>query len=293
MKAQSTNVDAYCSCCKHKTHHIILGRQKEYYPTDDIWGYQEFQIVKCLGCDHVSFQLEICDETDETYDEYGNTVYISRYISYPDNGLKEAESLDFYHTIPEDLNAIYRESLRAYKAGSYRLTAAGFRATIEALCTDKEIAGKNLESKINKLCQKGIITRKDRDRLHAIRFIGNDSIHSIKTPNLQHLELVLEIINAVIYNLYVLDNKALALESPISTFEELRKIIDESLKTKTLNQVYSFNNLVDGNRRVLKDDRKNLETLLCDNINNGAYDRLQICPTPQNKNLPQQYKYIK
>lgn len=258
-----------------------------------MWGYQEFQIVKCLGCDHVSFQLEICDETDEAYDEFGNTTYVSRYISYPDNGVKDVDSLGFYPTVPEEIDAIYQESIRAFKAGSYRLTAAGFRATIEALCIDKGIAGKNLEVKINKLCQKGIITRKDRDRLHAVRFIGNDSIHSIKEPVLQQLELVLEIINAVIYNLYVLDNKTFLLESPISTFEDLRDIIDETLKTKTLKQVYSFNNLVDGNRRVLKEDRTALEQLLCERITNGEYDRLEICTKAAGKNAPQQYKYIK
>lgn len=292
MLKKDGKIDAYCSCCKRKTHHALLHSERVPYPDDDMWGYVEYQTVKCLGCDNISFQLEMCDETDEDYDSYGDTCYTPRYVSYPSGPTKEVKVLEYTMELPPDIDAIYRETIRAFNDGLLRLTATGFRATIEAVCINTKTEGKNLDQKINNLCKSGIITKRDRDRLHSVRFIGNDSVHEIKAPNQQQLELVLEIINSMLNSLYVLDNKCYVLERPVSNFDELEQIIDKVLEDKTTGMVLSFENLINKDRRVISADRRAMETLLQENIKNGSYTKLSICPPPADNKSPQQYKIL-
>ncbi|WP_140386550.1 DUF4145 domain-containing protein, partial [Vibrio parahaemolyticus] len=65
---------------------------------------------------------------------------------------------------------------------AYTLAGIGFRATIEAVCNDQSIQGKELSTRINNLASNGLISKKDSTRLHSIRFLGNDAAHDIKVP---------------------------------------------------------------------------------------------------------------
>lgn len=81
--------------------------------------------------------------------------------------------------------SIYKETVKAINAECYTLAAAGFRAVIESICLDKQIEGDNLEAKVNNMQKAGIITMEDRNRLHSVRFLGNDFPTELQAPNPQ------------------------------------------------------------------------------------------------------------
>ena len=276
------NVDCFCSQCGRRTHHRVLFVKSESSDDPEFFWSSTYRIVECCGCDNVSFLRETIDESDIDYD--GN--FISHYTTYPvrEGTVRALESWE----IPFDIRKVYNEAITAYNNDCLLLSAAGFRATIEAICLDKAIKGKNLEARINALHKEGIITLNDRNRLHTIRFLGNDSIHEMKMPDKQGLNLVMKIVNSTLTNLYILDKECEELENPIKTFAEFSSLLDEGLKTHTSGEVIVLNNLLPKNRRLISDDKAKFEAELKTKITEGKYTMLQIHTTPPGK--PQLYK---
>lgn len=288
---EKDSIKCYCSSCKQHTHHKVLAVYKRgSEPDDDYWWTQNLRMVQCLGCDHVSFDIETVEESNVDYDEFtGNVEYVPVHVSYPDKeGL--IECIGFTWNFPQNVYAIYRETINALNNGCLRLAAAGFRATVEAICIDKQIAFKNLEAKINGLKKSGIITEADRNRLHAVRFMGNDAVHQMMEPSKESLLLVHEIISGILTNLYVIDDKTNGkLERPVKTIEEFINILDEGLSNRHVGEVDILKNLLPENRRLIKEDRTRFEAELKEKINNGEYSKLSLCPSP-NQGQNQQYK---
>lgn len=275
-------INCYCSLCKQKTHHYVLAEYSRGSDADaDFWWHEDLRLVKCCGCEHVSFDLESVDESDVEYLEDGSETLVSQHRSYPE---KEGfiSCVEYTWGFPSNVYSIYKETITAINENCNRLAVAGLRATIEAICIDKKIGYKNLEAKINGLKKAGIITEADRNRLHTVRFMGNDAIHHMIEPSRDSLLLVNQIINGILTNLYVIDNKISGkLECPIRTVDEFIILLDEGLKSRRVGEVNILNKLLPENRRLIKEDLSRFEAELQDMINAGHYKKLSLCPPPK------------
>lgn len=279
----------FCPKCKQHTNHQVMAEHLYSGDDEDYYWRQTYRMVRCCGCEHVSFDVETLEESNIRYDCDGMEEMYSEHVSYPDSEGKLTPingSWDF----PSDVLKMYRETIKAIDAGCYTLAAAGFRAVIESICLDKKINGKNLEVKINNMKKAGIITLADRDRFHSVRFLGNDSVHAIKTPERRTLLVVLDLIEGILKNLYIYDEKISSeLEQPIKTIEEFISLLNEGLADKTVGTVDVLRNLLPENRRLIREDMAKFEQGLIDLIKNGKYKQLSLCPPPL-QGRHQQYK---
>ena len=122
--------------------------------------------------------------------------------------------------------------------------------------------------------------------------MGNDSVHEMKTPNKSALLVVLEIIDIMIKNLYILDNECRnALEGPISNYDDFMELLDNGLKSHNVGDIDILRNLISQDRRLIKEDLRNFEEILINQINDGTYTKLSLCPPPST-GRKQQYKVI-
>lgn len=282
----------YCSVCKRLTHHNILGEKSVTADGDeDSWWNQTYRIVQCCGCDNVSFNLESMDESMVKFDVDGNEELYSEYTSFPvDEG--DVRPIEFTWNFPSTIYKIYFETLTALNNKCYALAAAGFRMIVEAICKDKEIKFKNLEAQINGLRKQGIISEADRNRLHSVRFMGNDSVHVEKAPTKEDLLLVLEIINGILSNLYVIEDKIKdKLEKPIQTYKDFEALLLEGLSSREVGEVDILRNMLPENRRLIKEDIASFESQLKQNIQEGKFSKLELCPLPS-EGRKQQYKIV-
>lgn len=196
-------IKCYCHRCGHKTRHkILFSETKHSENDDDFWWSTEYCVTECCGCESITFVTLSKDESNVEYNDDGTAEFITSYKTYPYQK-SIAKKIDDIWAMPSTIWKVYRETLKALNDECYLLAAAGFRMIIQAVCLEDGINVKSLESKINMLCKKNIITRRDRDRLHSIRFMGNDSVHSMKSPTKEELLLVLEIENIMLENLYI------------------------------------------------------------------------------------------
>lgn len=291
MENQPQTVICYCSSCNRLTNHIIVSSEKVTSPDDGYWWSSTYCIIKCCGCDTISFLTATKEEGVVNYDDEGEIFYPTVYKTYP-HKKPFAKPIDYIWPIPTNIANIYKETISALDNECYLLAAAGFRVIVEAICLDIQVEGKQLETKINNLCKKGIITMNDRDRLHSIRFMGNDSVHSIKKPDIQQIKLVLDIVHNMLNGLYVLTEKCKeVLEGPISNYDDFLNLLEEGLKKRNIGEIDILKNLLLPSRRLINEDRSVFENQLKEMIKNGEFTKLALCPPPQHgKN--QQYKIV-
>jgi len=189
----------FCNHCKVVTNHILQGshhKEEKDEIFDGWWDESDFKFWVCAGCDSAVLEEYYTDVS--MMDEH-----VSHFFPKPRiNHLHEK----FFIKLPPKLRKIYRETIQAFNEEMYILTAAGLRALIEGICSDKQISGKNLEEKINHmntLLPQNIVTN-----LHSFRFIGNEAVHELAIPEAGNLRLAIGVSEDLLNFLYELDYKS-------------------------------------------------------------------------------------
>lgn len=213
-----------CAICNGSTNHFVLVEHREQENDPYAWAVNR-RIVQCCGCDHKSFREEQEDLEFTFTDEEGEEDYPVTIKIYPkpSPGQKEiADALD----IPELVQRIYKETILAIREGAMILAGLGLRGTIEAVCNDREIRGRTLDQRISKLALDGFISKNDANRLHAIRFLGNDAAHEIAKPKDGQINVALRIVEHLLISVYLLDAEAEGtLDTIIDSLDSLIKLL--------------------------------------------------------------------
>lgn len=258
-------------------------------PDEDYFYRETLRVVKCCGCDNVSFDVEIEDESNLEYNNEGYEELVTIHHSYPvkENCIEPLRSWE----IPSLVQRAYTESVEALNNDSLLLASIGFRATVEALCMEKGILKGNLEKKIDELCKKGIITSLDCERLHATRFMGNESAHQIEKPNREHVLIVLEVINNILNNLYIIDKKFKEIiEYRFKDYDDFLRLIEKGIDECNKGDEGTVYMFLPDDRKYLKADLDKYEVELQKRIADKNYTRLSVLPKKADSKYRQLYK---
>lgn len=263
-----------CCSCDRDTKHEIL-----FQVCESEYGYRvdsDYQVIECCGCGTKSFR-KVISYVEEVYqigdDEWDMPRDITTYPAI----LKGHRSVPDIQNAPKIVKGIYSQSLNALKAGSNILAGIGLRATIEAICNERKVVGKNLEIRIDKLVKGGFVSQNDADRLHAIRFLGNDAAHDIQPADLDGLLVALRIVEHLIISLYILDNDAAnVLETLIKTYEQFESVLTEKLKGLNKGDELPLFKILGKDSRRFHGYLKSHETQLKLNIASGTFTLLNV-----------------
>lgn len=286
-----SNIKCFCNRCNRRTNHNVIGIDKNVYhdEEDGVWLEEIFRLVKCCGCDNVSFIKETTGSEYIRYGEYNEEEFYSDFDSYP---IKEGtiKPLETWH-IPAIIGRVYRESITAFNEGCYILATTGLRTTVEAICKDKGIDG-NLKNMIEGLRTQGIITAADEKRLHQMRFSGNESVHEMQPLEKHELLLLIDIINNVLNNLYILDKKFKdTFFYRFESFNDFVNQLDKGLRQYSIGSSYTLHGLMPDEYKYRKEDILRYEQDLIKKIQDGSYIKLQADGAPA-EGQRQRYKVI-
>jgi hypothetical protein len=209
-------------CAKRTNHRVEASFEHDGSDVDEDNGWSfdwssEYQIVRCMGCDSVSFRH--LESTSEDFPEQGPEEKL-----YPKRATASIPKKDF-ETLPPGLERIYGEVIDCYNDNIHTLCAAGLRAIVEGICADQNIVDgpvevplpgggtkmvrkRNLEGMIFGLHEKGLLTAQNAATLHEHRFLGNHAVHELKKPSMMELRLAIEIIEHTLEQIYELPRKA-------------------------------------------------------------------------------------
>lgn len=278
----------HCNTCRRVTYHTVEG-QHDKDSTDEHDQYMvSHKIVKCRGCKTVSFRREYHDYNNAFQDEQGEWDYPLDVNIYP---MATKGSLTKYH-LPDLVDEIYTEACAAYGQNSLILAGVGLRATIEAICNDQNITGKELSTRINNLVSKGLISKKDSLRLHAIRFLGNDAAHEITKPSNKQLRAALTIVEHLLTTVYILDGESKgALISVIEDYPVFEETLIEHVRKLEQNDEYPLVKILGRDYRRLNGSTKPLENELDKRIGTGEFTLLKFGKKEKFENSPSELQH--
>tara|TARA_R110002167_G_scaffold61913_4_gene174896 strand:- start:262 stop:1158 length:897 start_codon:yes stop_codon:yes gene_type:complete len=274
-ETEKSKVQNYCRECKRTTNHDVEAEKK-------IHGNGEYnceiiyQIVSCRGCDTYSFR-DVFVDIESAYPMYNNEWVVPEDVTTYPKSLQGHNSFEGILEIPLLVRKIYQEVLYALREDAKVLAGLGLRAVLEAVCNELKITGKDLRVRINHLQSKGFISKNDAERLHGIRFMGNDSAHEIKTPKDDALEVALQIIEHLLLSVYILEKKSDGtLETATSKYDKFIQLLDKALNDFEKGDEYPIQKFLGKQMRVVQEAISNLENELVSNIKSGKYKKLEI-----------------
>jgi hypothetical protein len=199
--------EVVCSRCDTQTNHVVCGSVKFGWGDDDIQGADINEIIRCSGCDSISFRVGSSNSEDITQDYEGNTVYPETEEIYPSR-LMGRSALEDAYVLPEKIRSIYKETHAALCTKLKILAGVGIRALVEAVCSEQATKKGSLEMKINDLVKKEILTRKNAEILHKTRLLGNRAAHETEAPSDSELDVAFDIVENLLETVYIIPKKA-------------------------------------------------------------------------------------
>jgi hypothetical protein len=213
-KTQGETIRIECPECNVRTKHTVE-RALEWSDSCEeagIYVSATYQIVRCNGCDTVSFRSVHGSSEDYQYTETGEEVYLETEKLYPERA-KRSLTDELYlrnnvYDVPLIIQAVYRETLSAVQHDLPTLAGVGIRAVIEATCADLKAKKRNLADKIDELVSLSLLTPAGAEVLHGIRLLGNDAAHEMKAPSTKQISAALKVIDHLLLGVYVLPLEA-------------------------------------------------------------------------------------
>ena len=204
---QGKEVWVDCSKCDNATKHEVLSSVNLHLKSDDIQGLESYQIVRCRGCETLSFRLVSSNSEDIDYAENGKIYYLERKEIYPPR-IAGRPKLKDDGLLPYEIEKIYEETHAALCMNLRILAAVGIRALVEAVCAEKEAQGSSLEKNIDSLVETRVLTSSGAEILHGLRFMGNAAAHEVKRHSLSTLSTAFDVAENLLQNVYILPEKA-------------------------------------------------------------------------------------
>ena len=222
-KTLGTTVSIECPQCKVNTKHTVeraLGWSKVLSASMDVQAWATYQIVRCNGCDTLSFRSTHRMSEDWDCDEQGNPVLNETEKLYPERPNRSLTDELYLHDevyqVPKIIRSIYRETLSAVQHDLLTLAGIGIRSVIEATCVHLKAKSRNLEDKIDELVTMSLLTPDGANILHGIRLLGNAAAHKIEAPTTRQISAALKVIDHLLLGAFVIPEEASILPKPES-----------------------------------------------------------------------------
>jgi hypothetical protein len=218
----------YCNeCAKEINHRIVKSIKREWNDSSDgypIDGYDDYQIVQCVGCNKYTFRVDgYFSEYAEHYPDGSGSDGTYEKL-YPES-TKYCHVLKKFEHLPYNLKSVYEEAVTSFNHHQNILCSVGIRSILDGICVDKnvtkgwvEIASKDetnkkrlsykLDGKINGLKEAEIINKSQMQALNELRFIGNKAIHELEIPSRNDLQTAFEIVEHMLMEIYELTAKS-------------------------------------------------------------------------------------
>jgi len=200
--------EVVCNRCDNTTNHLVCSSAKYSWDHDgDIQGIDIYEIIRCSGCDSISFRHASSNSEDFYMDDEGRYIHEETEEIYPGRLMGRA-MLENKYFLPAKVRSIYDETHAAMCSKLPILAGVGIRALVEAVCTAESTKGRTLEKRIDDLVKREVLTKRNAVVLHKTRLLGNRSAHEIEGASDSELDVAFDIVENLLETVYIIPKKA-------------------------------------------------------------------------------------
>lgn len=200
----------HCNACSGETNHFLLTSRVKSgsQPLDEDAEYHiewehKWDLLECCGCEAVILRHKHWfSEWDGTLTEYFPPA-ISR------------ELPPWLNQLPEDLQALIKETYAALNASSRRLAVMGARTMVDMVMLEKVGDTGGFKQKLNDLVKLGVLSQQNREYLSAALEAGNAAAHRGHAARPDEVDHVMDIVENLLQTVYVLPRASSALRAMI------------------------------------------------------------------------------
>lgn len=288
-------IKTQCFDCQRETNHLVIASKMYHFEINRYRYGKEYSIVQCLGCDHTSFlqvfhdyeirypvkEIFTSDGVDYEYD------YDKGYTNFYPDAQEVLHKLE--KTLPGKLFEIYSETKKAYIQNLDIFTAIGIRSIIECICNDRNVKGRNLETKISNLKNLGNISKIDIEMLHSLRFLGNEAVHEIIKTKRKDLSVAFKIVDHLIDVIYIMpkDLEDTNFKKHIGDYESFESYVEKMFQPLDSTHIKTINAILEDNIKIAPQLLNKFEKDLQNKILSGDISWLEIMDSsnlPDNEN---------
>jgi len=191
-------IKTYCGSCQketnqtveYKNHEIepleILAKDDKNLKTESLWmvGFNIWQISKCNGCEKLTFKHIVKTERDDSKDII---------FQFPKEYARKYP--EWYRKLPIKYLEILREVYFSINVGCFIIALIGIRTILDVYIVDKVGDVGTFKQKLNKLVEKGFITKSKISSLETAIDAGNASAHRGYKPEKEVLLKIMDIVD--------------------------------------------------------------------------------------------------
>lgn len=202
----------HCNTCGINTPHTLkdtslygkydMQGEGTEFETLDWWEEYEYRFWVCQVCETAALEVS-----------YGNMAIDGALDDAGKNGVStwypppaKLTPRKFKQFRKQPLRGIYSEVIDSYNSGLYFVCACGLRALLEGICVDMGIEDtgqtRPFTGKLYALVERGLVKEEIVDNLFALKFLGDEAIHQLKTPTEEELETGVRVVESLISFLY-------------------------------------------------------------------------------------------
>ena len=207
MNNDNKQILVHCYHCGNKGLQNIKGQTKQVF--EDYADEYERQLIyhaettwfmlQCPVCEKVSLYTE---STGDGYEDYRGDYYIEQEVLFPQSTIK-------YNNVPSEIKSAFESAIKIRQIDP-DICLLSLRRVLESLCKQQGASGRDLDSMISDLVEKGTLPPVYNDICWIIRILGNKAAHADKSLSLYQNEVdqVISFMQTMINYLYVLPQDA-------------------------------------------------------------------------------------
>ena len=212
---------AHCNKCGQPTKHDVITAERKEGTYEEHGGQEEdvehwhevYEMLKCRGCETV--KLRHTQQWSE--DTPATTVFYPPAIARREPPWVNHELFELFSnvTVPALTCALMREVYIAVQNDMHRLAAIGIRAAIESVMIEKVGDQGSFKANMDALQKAGYVSVRQRGNLDSILGAGDAAIHRGYDPSCSDINIVLDIAESLIAEVYLHDHRANELDKNV------------------------------------------------------------------------------
>ena len=195
----------HCNECRQTTKHQLLKLVVDK-GNDDEQGFfwqTNYEMLQCCGCAAVVLRRKFWFSENEGVEVNVFPPPASRWLP------------EWQWQLPQEVRGLLKEVYAALQADSLSLAMMGSRALIETSMIKKVGDNGSFPANLKAMEDGGYLSSKNRQYLAVALDAGSAAAHRAHRPDVQDMNIVMDIAENLLHSLFVLEKKTKALEATI------------------------------------------------------------------------------
>jgi hypothetical protein len=207
MSTEHEGMKSFCNKCSGEKNHIVEAKVRRRVDHDSNFSTTYFYyILKCAGCEDVSFRTEEYFSEDQPWDP--EDEWIPGIKCYPPRVARPVPK--WFEELDDQISDILSETYAALHVDSRALATMGARTALERVMLTKITDRSTFSANVDEFIRQGFMAANLKEPLVNALDAGSASAHRAYTPSREEIANIFDIVEGIIHATCIMPQRAKA-----------------------------------------------------------------------------------